>query len=56
MNIWQMLEWAAWIISGLMLAWMVIDAWRVGQQHSEEMLMSSREGADDLFSEEKRGH
>jgi hypothetical protein len=28
---------------------MVVDAWRVGQQYSEETLLSSREGVDDLF-------
>jgi len=55
MNIWQMLEWAAWAISGLMFAWMVIDAWRVGQQFDEETLLSSREGVDDLFGDQNKG-
>jgi hypothetical protein len=39
----------AWIVSALLLIWMVVDAWRVGQQYSEETLLSSREGVDDLF-------
>jgi hypothetical protein len=50
MSVWQILEWAAWLASALLLIWMVVDAWRVGQQFSEETLLSSREGVDDLFS------
>lgn len=56
MNIWQIAEWAAWIVSALLLLWMVVDAWRTGQQYSEETLMSSREGVDELFSgDQKKG-
>jgi hypothetical protein len=41
-----------------MLIWMVLDAYRVGQQFSEETLLSSKEGVDELFAaaEQKRGH
>jgi hypothetical protein len=49
MNTWQVLEWVAWALSALMIGWMLLDAWRVSQQFSEETLMSSREGVDDLF-------
>jgi hypothetical protein len=49
MNMWTVLEWIAWALSALMLLWMVVDAWRVGQQFSEETLLSSKEGVDDLF-------
>jgi hypothetical protein len=49
MNGWQIAEGVAWIVSALLLIWMVVDAWRVGQQYSEETLLSSREGVDDLF-------
>ena len=49
MNVWTILEWIAWALSALMLLWMVIDAWKVGQQFSEETLLSSKEGVDDLF-------
>jgi hypothetical protein len=54
MNVWQILEYAAWAISALLLLWMVMDAWRVGQQFSEETLLSSKEGVDDLFGAEHK--
>ena len=57
MNVWQILEYLAWALSAVMLAWMVVDAWRVGQQFSEDTLLSSKEGVDELFAaEQKRGH
>jgi len=49
MNVWSVLEWIAWALSALMLLWMVIDALKVGWQFSEETLLSSKEGVDDLF-------
>jgi hypothetical protein len=52
---WQLLEWAAWIISGLIFAWMVWDAYKVGRDYGEDLLLSSREGVDELFAEKKRG-
>ena len=54
MNVWQVLEWIAWAISALMLLWMVIDAWKVGRQFSEDTLLSSREGVDDLFAHDQK--
>jgi len=57
MNVWQILEYIAWALSAIMLLWMVMDAWKVGTQVSEEQLLSSKEGVDELFSaEQKRGH
>jgi hypothetical protein len=57
MNVWQILEYVAWALSAIMLAWMVLDAVKVGQQVSEEQLLSSKEGVDELFAaEQKRGH
>jgi hypothetical protein len=56
MNIWSILEWIAWALSALILIWMVVDAYRVGRQFSEETLLSSKEGVDELFAaEQKRG-
>lgn len=55
MNIWQILEYAAWVVSALILLWMLVDAWRVGQQFDEETLLSSREGVDELFGDQKKG-
>jgi hypothetical protein len=57
MNVWQILEYVAWALSALMVIWMVADAWKVGKHFSEETLLSSKEGVDELFAaEQKRGH
>jgi len=57
MNVWQILEYVAWALSAIMLLWMVADAWKVGKQVSEEQLLSSKEGVDELFAaEQKRGN
>ena len=50
---WTVLEWAAWIVSGLLFGWMVFDAYVVGRDHSEDVLLSSREGVDELFADRK---
>jgi hypothetical protein len=50
---WDVLEWAAWIASALLFGWMIWDAYKVGQNYSEELLLSSREGVDELFAEKK---
>lgn len=50
---WDLLEWVAWAASALIFIWMVYDAWRVGQNTSEDVLLSSREGIDELLPEKK---
>ncbi|HVT50597.1 MAG TPA: hypothetical protein VHE77_03445 [Dongiaceae bacterium] len=55
MGIWSILEWIAWALSALMLIWMVMDAWKVSRNYSEAQLLSSREGVDDLFGDQKKG-
>jgi hypothetical protein len=47
MGIWNVLTYAAWSISAILLVWMVIDAFMVSSQYDEEYLMSSREGGED---------
>jgi hypothetical protein len=44
MDLWDMLSYAAWFISAVLLIWIVKDAISVSQQYDEEFLMSSREG------------
>ena len=44
MNTFQLLELAAWGISGLLGLWMLIDLFRTNMAYSENVLMSSREG------------
>jgi len=50
---WNALEWIAWAVSAGIVVWMVFDGWRVGQSHSEDVLLSSREGVDELVPEKK---
>ena len=47
MKIWNVLMYAAWSLSAILLVWMVVDAFMVSSQYDEEYLMSSREGAED---------
>ncbi len=51
MDIWNIAEYLAWIIAGILIIWMVVDAIRVGMQYDESLLLSSREGADELLEE-----
>ena len=46
MNLWTMLEYAAWIVSALLALWMLVDAARTGRQYDEDLLLSSREGEE----------
>ena len=48
MNFWQLLSYAAWVISALLVAWMLADMISIAKQYDEDFLMSSREGADEL--------
>ncbi len=49
MDIWNIAEYAAWGISGVLVLWMVADMIRVGAEYDEALLLSSREGADELL-------
>lgn len=40
----RLAEAAAWIIGGLLLGWMLLDAWRTNRNYDESLLLSSREG------------
>lgn len=53
MNIWKVFEWAAWIISAILLLYIFVDMIRVNMQYPEELLLSSREGVDELVPEGK---
>lgn len=48
MNIWDILSYAAWVGAGLFLLWIVVDAIKVSITYDEDLLMSSREGVDEL--------
>lgn len=51
MDIWNIAEYLAWGISGVLVVWMVADAIRVGMNYDESLLLSSREGADELLEQ-----
>jgi len=51
---WALLGWAAWIVSALIFVWMVWDFLKVNQNFAEDILLSSREGVDELFAESSK--
>ena len=46
---WVILEYLAWAGAALLLLSMLVDAFRVERQYSEDVLLSSREGIDELL-------
>lgn len=56
MDFWDILTYAAWVISAGLLLWMLMDAIRINREYDEDLLISSREGADELLeADEKEG-
>ena len=51
---WDLIQAAAWLISIALLAWMVWNAIRTSQTHSEDVLSSSQEGVDELLQHHDR--
>ena len=49
MDIWDILSYAAWAGSAALLIWMLMDTIRVNREYDEDILISSREGADELL-------
>lgn len=56
MDFWDVLTYGAWGLSALLLFWMVADAIKVNRDYDESVLLSSREGVDDLFGEDAVQH
>jgi hypothetical protein len=55
MNNFQLLEYAAWGLSGIIGVWLLFDLLKTDRSYSEEFLTSSREGEiDDVFVDEHR--
>lgn len=54
MIFWEILSYAAWIVSGLLLLWILVDAINVSREFDEELLISSREGADEILDQLER--
>ena len=55
MDFWDIFSYAAWILSAGLLLWIVVDAIKVSKEHSEDYLLSSREGEDVLMEEAHHG-
>ena len=51
---WQVLTWAAWAVSAVLIIWMFWDFMGVNRSFSEDMLVSSKEGVDELFGDTSR--
>ncbi len=46
---WAISGWVAWVLSAVIFIWLVWDFVRVNLKYSEDVLLSSREGVDELF-------
>ncbi|MDH5557105.1 MAG: hypothetical protein OEZ03_07125 [Alphaproteobacteria bacterium] len=55
MDFWDILSYSAWIISAGLLLWMLMDAIRINREYDEDLLISSREGADELLEADEKG-
>lgn len=54
MEIWTLLEYAAWAVSALFAVLIAIDWIRTDSTYDEDILMSSREGEIEAMTEERR--
>ena len=54
MDIWTLLEYAAWALSALFAVLIVMDWIRTDSTYSEDVLTSSREGELEAMTEERR--
>ena len=60
MTMFELLEYAAWLLSALLGIWMLVDMIRTDRSYSEDLLTSSKEGeiedAPGVEPPPKRGH
>jgi len=56
MDIWTLLEHAAWGLSAIFGLYIIIDWFKTDTTYSDEVLMSSREGALEAMTEEQHKH
>jgi hypothetical protein len=54
MDIWNYLEYGAWILSGVFGLYILIDWFKVDSTYSEELLTSSREGELEAMTEKHK--
>ena len=53
MDIFDLLGYACWVASGILLLWMVVDFFKVNSGYEEDFLLSSREGHDEITEQER---
>lgn len=53
MDGWDIFSYATWIASALLLLWLLVDFYRVGKEHDESFLLSSKEGHDEILEQER---
>ena len=53
MDFWDILQYGSWAGAGLLLLWMVVDAFLVSSQYTEDVLTSSQEGIDELVVQQQ---
>jgi hypothetical protein len=51
---WDTLATAAWVISAAIFLWMAWDFFVVNSKHGEDVLVSSREGLDELLPQSEQ--
>ena len=54
MNIWNYMEYAAWILSAVFALYIILDWFKVDTTYSEEALTSSREGELEAMTEQHK--
>lgn len=57
MTVWNLLEVSAWVLSALIAAWLLYDAYRTGRDFDEEFLVHTMEdlGEDSEWQESTDG-
>ena len=53
MDFWDILQYGSWAVAALLLLWMVVDAFMVSTQFTEDALTSSQEGIDELVAQQQ---
>jgi hypothetical protein len=51
---WIVSGWIAWIVSAAIFIWLIADFFRTNARYSEEQLLSSREGVDELYPDQAK--
>lgn len=53
MDFWDILQYGSWAVAGLLVLWMLADAFMVSSEFTEDVLTSSQEGIDELVVQQQ---